>query len=451
MKKASVIQRPSFLLKTLAFVMPTAAALGPFAPVHGQYSAFRVAAIAFILLAFFGRTPRLQAAPQLPLLIAAGALWYAFGVGGVLTSLDRSHAARSFYPVALGILLILAFTIVGSHREIVRLTFLGWVTSFVLTGMIGGWEIASHRHLSNYLSQAAQTNPDLIHVDTRMIASVFGNPNAYATYLVIVFPILYASYIFTSEAKLRNTYAALSLAALFLLLCTGGRLCVVAALIQLIVILILSGRRAPWRTLATYASALVLLVISGNVLKNFLPTKVSSFSFANIPTLVSGPSAGSGRLEIYQDGLWAITHSTGLGLGPGGFEARLATGDVPTPTFGILSPHSAFIEISADYGLPVLLAVLASLTMCALVFLRANREPQSDARAWPVACIAILIGFIPASFANSNFLPGSTNWMWLATIFLTCTFVAPKVTAKVRSSRHVERPRERATSSNRAG
>lgn len=329
-------------------------------------------------------------------------------------------AARSSLGLFVGLFLAYALSSAKDSARTLRMVFAGWIMAFVVTATLGAREIVLGEHLPNYL-----TSTDVANVDLRLIASTFGNPNNYAAFLVTAFPFLVNLVLRSRARTIRSLGISLAAMTCLLMLYTGSRICIFALGLEILILALLGGTRFRKGLFGFAIIISLFLLVAGTGLAGSiapgLPTKLDSATPSRIFDEATGggsTSSGERRVNLYLDGLWMISDSGGLGVGPGNFEAVMSTADVPYDTGGVLSPHNAYLEIASQYGLLVFGAFLLWAGICFRICWRAARHGGPRARLWGMTAIAAFIGNCVSALASSSYLTGSTNWVFMATLFL---------------------------------
>jgi len=170
----------------MVLALPLTAACGSLIPVVGPIFGFR-----FVLLVLLGITAlKYRSLPlgyrSVRLFALLAFVWLLFGYASILWAADKMASITELFSVSLGLALGIGLLAQSATRDsLARNLIRGWVIAFMGTGVIGIYERLSGHHLSNYRFGQVQTSADL-----RLVATFFGNPNAYAAFLVTAFPFL---------------------------------------------------------------------------------------------------------------------------------------------------------------------------------------------------------------------------------------------------------------------
>jgi teichuronic acid biosynthesis protein TuaE len=410
-------------LKRLILVaLPITAAFGSLIPGLGSLFAFRLLILALLVYGIF-----VYQHSELVLSVTRwfrwlAVVWVLVGVAGIFFVPDKQSAVRELTTVFLGIALVISLLLLKDRRQVLRYIQIGWVSAFLLTGVVGIREFLTGQHLPNYLFNAVQ-EPTKYDAP----ASVFGNPNAFAVFLVTALPMLMLGVVQAKRRAIRFAHMVMIFVLIGLVLATGSRLCLYASAVEIIVLSLYSGRRY-WRALI---GALVILSVSlffvgGGATDSLvakLPDKLSSVTLSLLSSEVSQVgSSGNMRASLYLDGLWMIGDTAGMGVGPGNFEQTMRSGRVPYYADGQVDPHNVYSEIASQYGIVVMLLFAIWIISCWRIFWR-NRRHRDERGWWSVAMLAALGGNAVSGLGSSSYLTGSYNWMFLATMMLAAVMI----------------------------
>lgn len=406
--------------------LPTSATFGSLIPGVGSMFAFRLMILLLGLQALGSSkaTPKgLRSVTTFRLMVA---LWTVVGLVGSFFAESIYSAMREFLPLFLGFFLAYTFIAFRDPSRVLKYVQTGWVVAFMITGVLAFREIVTGVHMSNYL---AATDVAALH-SSRLVASVFGNPNAYAAFLVTAFAFLVNGLLKSEAWYSRYSYVGLIMALFLLMLSTGSRLCLFALFLEGAFFAFYAGKRY-WKSLA---SGVILVLLSlffvgagaTDSLASRLPGKLATLAPSKmVHEVLSGESESSGsrRLGLYKNGLWMVGNSAGLGVGPGNFEVVMASGDAPYDAGGVIDPHNLYLEIASQYGLLVFVSFVLWIAACFRACWGAARRGIGVTRSWGIAMSAAVAGNAVSALANSSYLPGSINWVFLATLFLVAVTI----------------------------
>jgi O-antigen ligase len=399
----------------ILLLMPTLAAVGPnvgFGLAGVTLYAFRLAVVIAlpVLLLILGGRIRLRFSARM--LLALVAVWTAWGLASLAWTPDPMAGASEVFSLMIGSGAALAIAISAELApDAMNQLRRGWVTAFVITGLVAYWELRTGRHLQSHYTE---TTP----VDSQgVLISTFGNPNGYAAFLVLAFPFLAWS---AGIAKrfARIWAVTLCIAAPGLVVLTLGRLGLVALALEAITLTVLNMRRGASSALGVLA---IGVLIGGVVLAalQFSPETVDKVLHLGLEFHRGG--SASARLNLMLSGLQFTTDSFGFGTGAGSFERMIESGSANFDTYGAINPHNFWIEILSQYGIIVFSLVVAWLVHVSGRMWRAVRVNKAgDATQYwpPMAAITAMLGYVFAALASSRFLAEPCNWVFLSTLMV---------------------------------
>ncbi len=431
----------------MLLALPVTAAYGSLIHVAGPIFGFR--ALSLILLVItalkYRSFPLDYRSARIFTLLAF--VWLLIGYASTLWSVDKVASFRELFGVTLGLALGIGLLAQSARSgSIARTLIRGWVVAYVITGALAFREFITGAHMANYLPTYGLT---VAHT-SQLVASVFGNPNAYAVFLVTAAPFLLWG-VMTARSIYSRLFFVVNLSTLLvLLLFSGSRICLLALFLQGIVAVIVIASR--WYRLAAITGSLLLVtaVLTGRVAAltrafPFLPQKLFSEigSDALAQDFASTNMSGGVRLNLIRDGLWMTGKTHGVGVGAGNFEANMVK--APFPTSHIINPHNLWIEVLSQYGVVVFILLMAWLIFCLVVGIRLlnSRELTALAEAKPLGVIIVVsvFGNFFAAMANSSYLGSSTNWVFLGTLAVL-TVTAERMLSDHTQSSPIDRTEE---------
>jgi O-antigen ligase len=187
--------------------------------------------------------------------------------------------------------------------------------------------------------------------------------------------------------------------------CSGARGTALAIVIALAACVPLLG----WRTVWPFARTLLLSVVAGAVAYAILFFVLPAWG--GYPVLVAADrsigslTSDSARLLLWQVAKDQIATSPWLGIGP------MHYAHYPNPKAA--HPHNIYLQVAAEWGVPMLVALLALVGRGLLKLRRAIRSlmtgpAQNEGVALWVACVAVLLD---AAVSGNFVMPVSQMWI----------------------------------------
>jgi putative inorganic carbon (HCO3(-)) transporter len=397
------------------FLLPILACFGPLMPVAGPMFAFRVAIFVLLAAGLVRTRPSGKWILQQKLVALLTFVWVVASLLLLLITQASKYSWMELTSVLSGLVLLMCAVILQNPHRALRVLNTGWLFSYFLASGIGLRELVSGEHLSNYLGDRV--------LGGEGIASTFGNPNDYAFYLVASIPLFFLGVRFARSVFLRTLYIVALLSIPVLMAATQSRFGIVFACVIALSfgLAFLRFRVAISLITASIAIAVIFPNQAISALQHVAATLATNI---NLGAFSSGQSLGDVsamvRLNLIKNGILFMMDSNLLGLGPGGFVARMESGNYFYPTSGILSPHSGFVEIASQYGVVVLIVFVALLVSLFTVGWRAFTD-MGNSRTVRVAALtlAMLVGLLPVTtLMASSFLHPSTTWVFLAVVVI---------------------------------
>lgn len=403
------------IARLLLFALPTLACLGSWLPVAGPFFGFRVAVLILLPIAFLvarsvgvDRTSvRAVAALSVLWLLVGGLLWLRVG--------DRQLGLRELLSVAVGLACVLSITLLARYTEGIRAHEAGWALAIIVVLSVALLEIVTDHHLPGYFEGV-----DPSRIPARMPASFLGNPNNLAAFLVLTAPLLLRWA--TRAGWTRWGSLALAAAGYLTIYFTGGRIALGALALGVVAVPVVARRLRRLPVALVAAVAVVLLAalpsyIDFGTLSPASQSRSNQFNPGAISSDLGDPSATSAagsRIDVYKRAIQMTASSKGLGVGPGQFGPKvreLAAADTATV---VQSPHNFYLQVLAEYGVVIFLAVLAWLIFLALRGYRLSdpRTPQPWRGRAGTALLTLVVLSV-ACIAPADFLVGSVQWVIL--------------------------------------
>lgn len=335
--------------RILVFILPLLASFGPLLPAIGSFYAFRTATLVVLIV---GLTWRTRGAQRDRIAFATTVLATVMvAVTMVFLLLGRVHESgvRELMSVLTGLALVVGLTRIPFSAELLRALTAGWLLAFIATAAIALRERVSGVHMPNYLPG----REFLTYVSDKAPASTFGNPNDYAMMLLLGVPILIAGVTAYSSKFARALFATAIIVTPFLISATESRLGV--TLFALIAISALQFYHVVGALVAVpiFAAGFSIAALEPSAVTTLIDPAASSWSDFFLP----GGSGGV-RSNLIQSEIVITVASYFLGVGPGNFGMALSTTPGVLPTSGIGSPHSGVMELTSQYGLVALIAMV---------------------------------------------------------------------------------------------
>lgn len=359
----------------------------------------RLLVVVFVAAVLVGRQ-HLSTVTQV--LVVVTLVWTAVG----LFLVEGEAGPKEVLGVIVGLVTMIAMTMTVTDRRWMTRLCRAWFLGLVVACLPAGYEIATGRHMPNYLEGSSAW----IRRKSTDIASFMVNPNLFAYFLAAGMIVMVVGWQ-TERGRWRWAYLAAALVVPPLVLLTGSRLTLAVVVVVLVWMLLRS------RVLALVTAVGVPLAALAVVVTGQLPALLADISLA-IYNLTS--TSGQSRLHLYRNAAWLLERSGGLGFGPGQFQTLVLT--APWPTYGSVDPHNGFTEVIGGYGIVLggLVLGLAAATLWRALR-REGRTGRSDRDVVLAQAVAVSMVVVPLlSMANSSYLKSPVVWAQMGTIAVWC-------------------------------
>ena len=268
----------------------------------------------------------------------------------------------------------------------------------------------------------------------------FGQPNPFAGYLILFFPIAFALWAFGNLEARRpwmRSFTGLVVivigSALLASLSRGGLLGVAGAVL---LVLLLGSRATRCITLAVGSAVLSLAIIAGLALPDRVtePALEAALAAVNVRTVASTPVTPENwsvleRLSQWHAGIRMFQDNYLTGIGVGNYDSYYAEVALPDWQQPLGHAHNLYLNIAAETGLLGLGAYLVLVLAIVYVGRRALRNRHDRAvRALAVGILGGLTAYSIHSIFDMLFVQGIGVLLGLLLALLENTASAPKQT-----------------------
>ena len=289
----------------------------------------------------------------------------------------------------------------------------------------------------------------------------FGQPNPFAGYLVLFFPIAFALWAFGDlEARLPwiRSFTALAMivlgSALLASLSRGGLLGMAGAVL---LVLLLGSRVTRRLTLAGGAAVLSLAIVAGLALPDRVtePALDTALAAVNVRTVASTPATPENwsvleRLSQWHAGLRMFQDNYLTGIGVGNYDAYYPEVALPFWQQPLGHAHNLYLNIAAETGLLGLGAYLVLALATVYVGRRALRNRHDRAvRALAVGILGSLAAYSIHNIFDMLFVQGMGVLLGVLLALLENAASAPEQTTAPAANR--PRPERRPAAGRHSG
>lgn len=379
-------------------VMPGLAAMGSFVSMSpgssGTANGYRiVTALALVpALLMFSRS---RAGSTSTRLLVVTTLAFAFwGTFALTWTPSPGVGKRQLLGILLAILgTWVAIGLTSRQAAAVRSLRSGFVlAAFALTA-IGLWQFATGNNLWRLAGQPFRFRDN-------MLIGTFVNPNNFAAFLLgcsgpVLSWALYAK-------GIRKPLGLLLLASMaFVILGTTSRAGILGLLIIVGWVLIIVMGQVPRLQVPIVFTVAVLSLVTWGIFGRQLSV--------GITTAFAGDTAQSDNLRIglSQTAIRYFAESQGIGIGPAGFQERLSAESAQD----VLATHNTFLQMAAEYGVPVILPFAALMTVLMVRALRTRTRTATGVDPARIELIAGVIAIMIGALVASSLIADPSWWL----------------------------------------
>ncbi|MGH8397660.1 MAG: O-antigen ligase family protein [Gammaproteobacteria bacterium] len=407
------------MIKQLFLVtLPVAAVLGSYAlPIDtpvGQLFLFRLLVLAGAFSIFvMNRRVRWHQDPLGWFSALFLLFWISYGIASMSWTPDPIAGLKDIEALIFGFLLITTLLTMNISPD-TKVTCLsrGWIVAYGVCAVLAIWEWTTGQHLTSSFS--------LAHPSYELVSIVYGtlgNPNNFAATIVLAWPfVLVISEKNRPSSSNMMIRAAVIVSAPILILMAGARLSLIAFAVQMLVWWLINIKR-PKRSFTLMFAVGILVGLSVVWVRNGDQVVLNKLAIL-VNQGFSGHQSLTIRLNLILNGIHMLLHSGGFGVGAGGFEAVMAHGAVYW-TGTDIDPHSFWIEITAEYGIFMLIGFIFLFGFMLLRALGGRKLALFENNPAMVcvheSILLVLVGYFFVCNENSTYLTQSVNWMMLAT------------------------------------
>lgn len=381
------------------FVAPITAVLAGYLEIQGL-SIHAFTSIFLLVASFLGVLTRRNPRPRFTLVIILLAVSWLLVTVVHLAFGDIPYSSEIGVSFT-GLAIALGLAASDSRPRTYHAFFLGW--SFAYAISVGVALLENYRGFTALNNLVTQQGLD---VHQAGLASLFGNPNGFALFLLASSIVFYPWAIGGRTLLLRLFAVAAQASTLLLMLETESRI----GLTLLAIVLVISYWNYLRNTPALRVFVLLVVVLFVTTLNaNTSPRVASSAIFEERSLEI--------RVSLLLNAATFLGYNPLAGIGPDMFEQYIVGGFGKYETYGIINPHGGLGEIFSQYGIMTFVLYVAVFCLAlrrACIRVRYNTDDRSATQAMNVAQLMLVATFPVASAMNSTFLGDPAAWLWLA-------------------------------------
>lgn len=335
-------------------------------------------------------------------------IWLTAGLISFIYVLDQTEWMKDIFYLIIGISVFFSLYFIEKKNKQEAFLY-GWITGYCCNLILGFYEMYSGNHLSGeFTKNLALLSPE--HYTHFAPAGFFENPNHYGLYLTLTMLVFTRFKNFIPE----KYFYLLVFLGIWQLFVTGSKFSILGLMLiafYWIYIRQKDKKQSNKNTLIIIPVAILFFAIFF-VSFNFKTVKFSNESEKARVELQkknpdTRPTSGNLRKALLLNGIDFIKSSNGLGIGAGQFSVYIKKGKGKYDAGNLSDPHSGFMEIATQYGIPIVLV----LVWFYIVWLRNLwKNHAMDEKIFgliAIACIFILQN------VNSGFISSPLAWFLL--------------------------------------
>lgn len=328
-------------------------------------------------------------------------VWIVYGILQITWVIDRTSAIRQVYYLSLFFVLIYIILILLDSKHIfTKLNkFLYYMTTFFI--IFGVMELNFDIHFPN---SRVIDQPELYY-NIKRTTAVFYNENDFSFYLTLITPMFLLNILYKKSIKKLLNILLVGMI-FYIIIANDSKLCLIALLIEIIVLMFLIGRKKTASFFLAVVIVCSLLFLQQSYLQN-------SYDLVK-QQLYNQSGSASIRAELFFTGLELLKRSYFLGVGPGNFEANIYAITYGKGIDGIVNAHNWWMELLVNYGL---IGFLIYLLIFFYMLIHLNKIRKSGERIYSfygTYFFISYIGFIISSASSSSIFYNWYQWLHFA-------------------------------------
>ena len=276
----------------------------------------------------------------------------------------------------------------------------------VLHNLIGWGELLTGNYKFADLTRFDRYNQFANNPSVRIPISMFGNPNDYATFLVIGVFVSYIVYSNSNNKIVKFSCILTIISTIFLLAKTNSRANILGLVLGLIVFILLKlFREINLKTLLIGLAIPMFLILNINRLINIIQL------FTNKVKIDFTTGSDLTRLNLIKNGLYFLKETIGFGTGAGNIEYWMENRRM-FPVGSIRNMHNWWMEILVGYGLIIFIGYIFVYYKKFKVLYHSYKNTNNKfIKNTSIGLLSIMGSFVVSSISSSSLLP--SQWLWV--------------------------------------
>ncbi|MHA6967268.1 O-antigen ligase family protein [Glutamicibacter bergerei] len=254
------------------------------------------------------------------------------------------------------------------------------------------------------MSRSAQ-----FYAENQLAASMFGNTNDFATYLLVSLSILVIAARTSRHWWSKFIFYITVASSILLVLSTDSRANIISIFIWSLIIVITQARNVHRVIVSIFTISITficLLFVDLTFIVKFLNLEtIFNFTFDN------SHSSDGVRLNLSKNGIHFLIETMGFGTGAGNIEHWMETRAV-YPTSGVLNIHNWWLEILVAYGVLVFVGYITMILFIFIKLIKSTWQNGNNIVGYISAYLfAGIAAFVISSISSSSNI--SSEWLWV--------------------------------------
>ncbi len=336
-------------------------------------------------------------------------IWVFYAILSLSWAVDKTAAIRDIIFLVMGVSIILFVVYYLNALEDLKRFYYLWLIILVLLVALGLWENVTGQHLT--ISDVSRLPTRLSFIPT----GTFNNPNDFATYLTLSFPLAFSVVLCSRKIIARFVGLVLVLATIYLLIMTLSRANYLALAFELVFIFVFMLRIRDKLKLVLSAGIMILILITmfPGVFSGVTGTVAEQMN-SLISDLPIESSSLNKRVNLAKNSLYFLFSHFGIGIGAGNDGYYMVHFPI-YQTWGKTEVHNWWVENLSNYGIFIFsgYVIFWVSLICNLYKMRGRLKNRVE-RMICEGLIVGLVGFAFASISSSSIMAFKPQWFFFA-------------------------------------
>jgi len=345
-----------------------------------------------------------------PFLIFLG-IWLLWAFASLLWAASKTDGIRGVIFLFTGSTIILFTLLYLQTSEKLDHLYVLLICVYVALIPVGFWETLTGTHLP--ISRLYNT----LRIHQRYAPTTFFvNPNDYAAYIILSWPLLFTRIQYSKRWPFRIIGSMALISSWYLLFKTSSRAGYIAFLFQIIfwfLVIVRPRTQIRFTIIVLIITCLLLLTFPSKTtqIEHILQTQLIEFNFEDF---ISTNASNMTRFNLLRNAFIFFCDSLGFGVGAGNVDFYMEREGI-FPTGQVYNTHNWWMELLANYGLLIFLGYLIFyITLLGRIALKYRHTITGMDKALNTALQIALVGFLIVSVSPSSVMAFRPQWMLIS-------------------------------------